>query len=358
MTLQSVLSLLGNFLSLGLARRAPHRRRVAHAGSAQFRDGRFENSATIPRLSLWTAAKLWWLFFFCKPDSTLPAGRFEVARVTPEQLSVAADGTLWRLGHSTLLIKLAGGLWLIDPVLSERASPVGWAGPARFHAPPISANELPTLAGVILSHDHYDHLDHATVVILAAKTTLFVTPLGVGDRLIEWGVEPARVRQLDWWQFTDAGGLRLVATPAQHFSGRGLSDANRTLWASWVILGGGLRLYFSGDTGYFSGFRQIGERYGPFDMSFIECGAYDLRWPDVHMQPEQSLQAHRDLRARWLLPVHNGSFDLGLHVWTEPMERISALAAAAGAELTMPRIGSPVNLRLPQAGGNWWRELK
>jgi L-ascorbate metabolism protein UlaG (beta-lactamase superfamily) len=357
MTLHLLLPSLGILLTSALVFRALRRRAPAYAGSAQFRHDRFENTAAISRLTLWTGVKHWWAFLVEKPANTVPAERFEVARITPEQLAAASDGTLWRLGHSTLLLKLAGGLWLTDPVLSERASPVGWAGPARFHAPPISADDLPPLAGVILSHDHYDHLDRATVLRLASKTALFVTPLGVGERLIAWGVDPAQVRQLDWWQSIEAGGLRLVATPAQHFSGRGLDDANRTLWASWVILGDGLRLFFSGDTGYFDGFRQIGERYGPFDMSFIECGAYDRRWPDVHMQPEQSLQAHLDLRARWLLPVHNGSFELGLHVWTEPMERISELANAAGAAWTMPRIGSPVDLRHPEAGGTWWREL-
>lgn len=357
MTHHLLLFALGIVLMGGLIYLAPRKRPPTHAGSAQFHHDRFENTAPIDRLTLWSGVKHWWAFLVDKPTDAVPAAPFAVARITPQQLAHAPNGTLWRLGHSTLLIKLAGGLWLTDPVLSERASPVGFIGPARFHAPPITADDLPQLAGVILSHDHYDHLDRATVLRLAGKTSLFVTPLGVGDRLISWGIAPDRVRQLDWWQSTDAGGVHLAATPAQHFSGRGLDDANATLWASWVILGDGLKLYFSGDTGYFDGFRQIGERYGPFDMSFIECGAYDRRWPDVHMQPEQSLQAHQDLDARWMLPIHNGSFDLGLHVWTEPMERISALAAAAGVQWTMPPIGSPVDLHHPDIGGTWWREL-
>ncbi len=351
------LLLLCTVLALAAAGCVLNRRPLAHADSPQQRGGRFSNARPPRPMGLAQGLRLWWIFLFDKPADTRPAQRFEVQTLDAALLAAAPDGTLWRLGHSTLLIKLAGGLWLTDPVLSERASPLSWAGPARFHAPPISAQDLPPLAGVILSHDHYDHLDRATVRTLAAKTAVFLTPLGVGERLIAWGVDPARVRQLDWWQAAEVGGLRLTATPAQHFSGRGLGDANRTLWCSWVIEGQGLKLFFSGDTGYFDGFRQIGQRLGPFDLSCIECGAYDERWPDVHMQPEQTLQAHRDLGARWLLPIHNGSFDLGLHAWTQPMERIAALAEAGGAALTQPAMGTAVDLRQPRAGGHWWREL-
>lgn len=357
MPTQLLLPLVCVAIVLAVAGCALIRRPLAYAASPQQRLGRFANKREPKPLGLKQALKLWWIFLFDKPADTRPTRRFEVRQVTAEELEAASDGTLWRLGHSTLLIKLRGGLWVTDPVLSERASPVGWMGPARFHAPPISAQDLPQLAGVILSHDHYDHLDRNTVMALAAKTDLFLTPLGVGDRLVAWGVNPAKVRQLDWWQGTSVGDVRFTATPAQHFSGRGLGDSNRTLWASWVMQGDGLTLFFSGDTGYFDGFRQIGERYGPFDVSFIECGAYDHRWPDVHMQPEQTLQAHVDLRARWLLPVHNGSFDLGLHAWTQPMERITALAASHQVALTMPEMGVAVDLREPPAGGSWWREL-
>lgn len=357
MSLHLILPVVSAVLALAVAGCALARRPLAYADSPQQRDGRFTNARPPRPLGLKQALKLWWIFLFDKPADTRPAERFAVQPLSAEQLAAAPDGTLWRLGHSTLLMKLAGGLWLTDPVLSERASPLSWMGPARFHAPPISAQDLPALAGVILSHDHYDHLDRETVRALAAKTAAFLTPLGVGERLIAWGVDPARVRQLDWWQATQVGGLRLTATPAQHFSGRGLGDANRTLWASWVIEGSGLKLFFSGDTGYFDGFRQIGERLGPFDVSFIECGAYDHRWPDVHMQPEQTLQAHLDLGARWLLPIHNGSFDLGLHAWTQPMERITALAEARGTPLSLPEMGAAVDLRQPTAGGSWWRAL-
>jgi len=194
---------------------------------------------------------------------------------------------------------------------------------------------------------------------------VFLTPLGVGDRLIAWGVDPAKVRQFDWWQGTAIDGVQFTATPAQHFSGRGLFDGNATLWASWVIVDGArpaagqedaLRLFFSGDTGYFAGFAEIGRRFGPFDVTLLETGAYDAQWPYVHMQPEQTVQAHVDLRGRWLMPVHNGTFDLALHGWTEPFERVSALAAQRGLALTTPRMGERLDLAAPQPMQPWWRE--
>ncbi|MGJ4748786.1 MBL fold metallo-hydrolase, partial [Leptospira sp. SA-E8] len=186
------------------------------------------------------------------------------------------------------------------------------------HEAPITIDDLPPIEGVLLSHDHYDHLDHESILALADKAQHFIAPLGVGDRLIDWGVDPAKVRQLDWWAETEVDGLRFVSTPARHFSGRGLNDANSTLWSSWVVIDGAQRLFFSGDGGYFDGFKIIGERFGPFDVTLIECGAYDLRWAEVHMQPEEVLQAHQDLRGRWLVPIHHGTFDLGLHPWKEP----------------------------------------
>jgi len=283
------------------------------------------------------------------PDRAIPVRAIDIAA-----LEAAPDRSLYRLGHSTILMKLRGRYWLTDPVFSERASPVQWAGPARFHAPPISIEDLPPIAGVILSHNHYDHLDRAAIAKLAGKTARFITPLGVGDQLIAWGVDPACVEQLDWWQSTDADGLRLTATPAQHFSGRGLTDSDRSLWASWVIQDADFRVFFSGDSGYFDGFKAIGDAYGPFDLTLMETGAYDKRWAFVHMQPEETLQAHQDLRGRWLLPIHNGTFDLAMHAWHEPFDRILALAWERSVSITTPQMGEAFNLAQPQRGNAWW----
>lgn len=331
---------------------------LASRNSPQFHDGKFRNPVPMHKQSAADIARLAWIFAFNKPAGTVPAQTIPVRTLSKSALQSAPDHTLYRLGHSTMLIKLAGEFYLTDPVFSRRASPVQWAGPARFHAPPIAIDDLPPIKAVILSHDHFDHLDHAAIVALAGKTGCFLTPLGVGDRLIAWGVDKNKVRQFDWWQETELDGVRFAATPAQHFSGRGMSDRNATLWSSWVIMHKGLRIFFSGDTGYFSGFREIGSKYGPFDVALLETGAYDKLWPDVHMQPEETLQAFLDLDSAWLVPVHNGTFDLGLHRWQEPFDRILALATAQGVAISTPEMGEPLDLERPHAGRPWWRGVK
>jgi L-ascorbate metabolism protein UlaG (beta-lactamase superfamily) len=230
------------------------------AGSLRRADGAFRNAAPRHTLGVRKTLGLIWRMLTGKPPTTVPDRPIPVQPLDAAALAAAPDATLFRLGHSTLLMKLDGGWWLTDPVFSERASPVAWAGPKRFHAAPLGIDALPPLRAVILSHDHYDHLDRDTIRRLASKVELFVAPLGVGERLVAWGVERARVRELDWWDETTVGGVRLAAVPAQHFSGRGLRDGDRTLWASWVIDTGALRLFFSGDTGYHADFKTIGTR--------------------------------------------------------------------------------------------------
>lgn len=327
---------------------------AATLASPQQHEGKFRNPVPMFKLGTADTAKLMWTFLFNKPDGTVPTKAVPVQALSQAQLLAAPDNTLFRLGHSTLLLKLNGHFFLTDPVFSERASPVQWAGPKRFHQPPISIADLPPIKAVILSHNHYDHLDYAAVLELAAKTEHFVAPLGVGDTLVEWGIPKDKVQQFDWWQGTTIGDVKLVATPSQHFSGRGLFDGNKTLWASWVIEAPEVRVFFSGDSGYFDGFKKIGEKYGPFDLTMIETGAYDKQWPDIHMQPEETLQAHLDLQGKWLMPVHNGTFDLGLHVWHEPFDRISGLAARQGVAMTTPQMGEAVNLKQPHHGEKWW----
>lgn len=341
--------------TLGLS--AAQRGRELSSTSPQHDGERFRNVRPRPAEGLGKTLKIMWNMIFHKPGGTVPAGSLPVQALTREQLEAAPDRSVYRLGHSTLLFKLRGQFWLTDPVFAERASPFRNLGPKRFHAPPIALADLPPLRGVILSHDHYDHLDRETVLALAASTGVFLTPLGVGDRLIEWGIDGAKVRQFDWWQGASVEGIEFTATPAQHFSGRSLFDGNSTLWASWVIADADLRVFFSGDTGYFDGFRTIGERLGPFDATFIETGAYDPQWPYVHMQPEETVQAHVDLRGEWLVPIHNGTFDLAMHRWQDPFERVTGLALARGVTLSTPRIGERLDLAEPHRGERWWREV-
>jgi L-ascorbate metabolism protein UlaG (beta-lactamase superfamily) len=340
---------------LGLT--AARRGRELFNSSAQHDGERFGNVKPRPAEGIGKTLGIAWNVLFNKPDGTAPASALPVDALTRGQLDSAPDRSLYRLGHSTMLLKLRGQFWLTDPVFAERASPFRRVGPKRFHAPPIALADLPPLRGVILSHDHYDHLDRETVLALARTTRVFLTPLGVGDRLIAWGIDASKVRQFDWWQDVEIDGLLFTATPAQHFSGRSLFDGNSTLWASWVIVDDGLRVFFSGDTGYFDGFRTIGERLGPFDVTLLETGAYDAQWPYVHMQPDETVQAHLDLRGRWLAPVHNGTFDLAMHRWQEPFERVMGLAAARGIPLATPRMGERLDLAAPHRGERWWREV-
>jgi L-ascorbate metabolism protein UlaG (beta-lactamase superfamily) len=339
--------------ALGL--RAAQRGRDLFNASAQHDGARFRNVKPRPTEGLRKTLGIVWNILFNKPAGTTPGRALPVDALSRAQLDAAPDRSLYRLGHSTMLLKLRGQFWLTDPVFAERASPFKRFGPKRFHAPPIALEELPPLRGVILSHDHYDHLDRETVLALAATTSVFLTPLGVGDRLIEWGIDASKVRQFDWWQDAGIDGLTFTAAPGQHFSGRSLFDGNSTLWASWVIVDDDLRLFFSGDTGYFDGFKTIGERLGPFDVTLLETGAYDAQWPYVHMQPEETIQAHIDLRGRWLVPVHNGTFDLAMHRWQEPYERAAGLAAARDIPLATPRMGERLDLTEPHAGERWWR---
>lgn len=333
-----------------------------HHASPQAQGGKYRNFTPQEQSTggLVKSLRLAWKFAFDKPKHTVPEGDIPVLPITRAQLLAAPDATVFRLGHSTVLLKLNGAFWLTDPVFAERASPFQWLGPKRFHQPPISIEDLPPLKAVILSHDHYDHLDQDAILRLSAKTEFFLTPLGVGDRLIDWGINSAKVRQLDWWQSATRGGVEFVATPAQHFSGRGLRDGNQTLWASWVMRTGAkegadsMRIFFSGDSGYFDGFKAIGDQYGPFDITLMETGAYNTQWPYVHMQPEETLQAHIDLRGKWLLPIHNGTFDLAMHSWHEPFDRITALAKANGVAITTPRMGEPLEVRQPHVGSAWW----
>jgi L-ascorbate metabolism protein UlaG (beta-lactamase superfamily) len=328
---------------------------TAYAGeqSARFEGGKFVNTAGKwrPDYGRVLSAMLTEREYESRPGTPLP-----LRRIPQSDFLEAAGARLYRLGHSTVLIQLDGEYLLTDPVFSKRASPVQWAGPARFHAPPISIEALPRLKAVVISHDHYDHLDRNSIIALANKVEFFVTPSKVGDHLRRWGIDDDRIVELNWWQHVDLGSIRLTATPAQHFSGRGLHDRDRTLWASWVIRGEEANLFFSGDTGYFAGFKDIGKRLGPFDVTMLEAGAYNPAWAAIHMLPEHTLQAHIDLRGEAMLPIHNSTFDLSNHDWFEPLEVLDALALRHEVQLLTPMFGQPVSLQSPTAQYAWWRE--
>ncbi len=290
-----------------------------------------------------------------------PTFKLPVKPVFAEQLQQETQDVVYRLGHSSLLFKLSGKLVLADPVFSERASPFSWAGPKRFHPTPISLDELPAVDVVVISHDHYDHLDKESTIKLAAKVKRFLVPEKVGQYLADWGVNKDKITEFEWWESRRFSDIDFTFTPTQHFSGRGLFDRDSTLWGSWVINSGAKNLYFSGDTGYFSGFKEIGKRFGPFDATFIETGAYNEKWSQIHMFPEQSVQAHKDLNGGVMMPIHNSTFDLALHDWDEPLNRVHAAAAREGVELATPVIGQRIELGRPLSAAHkrqWWLEAE
>lgn len=304
--------------------------------------------------------KIWGRFFAGAKEGTVPVDPIPVRPLTRAQLDALdqAANHIVRLGHSSQLLKLRGRYWLIDPVFSERASPLPWIGPKRFHAPPLTLAELPAIDGLILSHDHYDHLDSATIEALRGRVQRYFVPLGVGARLRDMGVAPERIEEFDWWQHARLGDVEITAAPAQHFSGRTPFDRDRTLWASWVIRSGAQRLFYSGDSGYFPGFKQIGERFGGFDVALMENGAYDDYWPSVHMTPEETVQAFQDLDARLLYVVHNSTFDMAFHTWHDPLDRVAALAQRDGLALATPQIGEVLTLGQPRDNVLWWQGLR
>ena len=263
------------------------------------------------------------------------------------------------LGHSTVLIEIDGLRVLTDPVWGPRASPSRIAGPKRFQPVPVALTKMPPIDLVLVSHDHYDHLDYPTIRELASTNVPFVTSLGVGAHLEAFGIAHERITELDWWESHTLPGseLTITAAPSQHFSGRGLKDRNATLWSSLVIRTSRHSVFFSGDTGLTTEYATIRERLGPFDLVMLEVGAFHPAWGDIHLGPANALEAHALLGGGAFLPVHWGTFSLAVHDWDEPAETLLALAPERGAQLVMPRLGEPVEPSRVERVVPWWREV-
>ena len=264
---------------------------------------------------------------------------------------------IW-LGHSSVYLEVDGTRVLIDPVWSERASPFKIAGPRRSHPVPIALSDLPPIDVVVVSHDHYDHLDPGVVRELAPQGVQFAVPLGVGADLEAWGVAADQIIELDWWESAAVGSLALVATPARHFSGWQVTDRDRTLWASWTLVGPTSRVFYSGDTGWQDAFKKIGEEYGPFDLTIMKCGAYGDGWPDIHINGVQAVEAHLLLKGRRMLPVHWLTFDLALHPWQEPVIQAVDAGEELGAEVITPQLGQLIDLSSPVSTEHWWEQAR
>lgn len=263
-------------------------------------------------------------------------------------------------GHSSLLIRINAVTILVDPVLvGKRASMFTFIGPRRFrYSNQVELAQLPEIDLVLLSHDHYDHLDYPTIKALGSSVKKFYMPLGLGAHLEHWGIESGRIVEMNWWDELVVDGLKLALTPTRHFSGRAFRDRFKTLWGSWVIASNEHRLYFSGDSGYFPGFKEIGDKYGPFDLTFMECGAYNEGWSEIHMFPEETAQAHLDLNGRFLMPIHWGKFDLALHPWKESVQRLTKKAQEEQIELVTPEVGQVFILPKNASFGPWWKQYE
>ncbi|WP_234974712.1 MBL fold metallo-hydrolase [Tenacibaculum agarivorans] len=262
---------------------------------------------------------------------------------------------IW-FGHSTFLLQMNDKNILIDPMFGEVPAPHPLLGGKRFSKGlPIEIEKLPKIDAVIISHDHYDHLDYNSIKKLKNKVDQFFTPLGVGSHLKEWGVEQNRIIELDWWEQVKIENITFISTPAQHFSGRGLSDRDQTLWCSWIIQSQTENIFFSGDSGYGEHFKEIGDEYGPFDLAMMECGQYNELWPEIHMFPEETAQAGVDIRAKKIMPIHWGAFKLAQHSWTDPIERVIQKAKELKIEVVTPEIGTPTEINQEnQLDANWW----
>lgn len=321
-----------------------------------YSEGRFLNSSLTQKSGFKQTIRIIKRYIVEEKINTTPSKPLPIKQVSRAQLEVLDDQHLYliKLGHSSVLLKVYGKYWLVDPVFSERASPFSFFGPRRFHPSPISIDELPEIEKVLISHNHYDHLDKVAIQKLANKTRQFLVPLGVEGDLQRWGVDPQKILSFDWWQEYENDGIFFAFTPTQHFSGRSLSDRNNTLWGSWVVKTATDSLYFSGDSGYFDGFKTIGEKYGPFDLTFIEAGAYSTSWSDIHMLPEDSVKAHVDLRGKTMIPVHNGTFDLAFHTWYDPLDRVYKEALKQQVILSTPIVGEVITVKGAAGHGIWW----
>jgi L-ascorbate metabolism protein UlaG (beta-lactamase superfamily) len=315
-----------------------------------YQNGFFENLAELAD----STVKRRFLFLRSKPESIRPSFGLPWVYTNLKALPAPAPTVVW-FGHSSLLIKSAQGNILIDPIFSNHAGPVPGVMTAFKGTTHYEAKDMPQIDVLIISHDHYDHLDYRTLKKLKDNIKLAIVPKGVGSDLVYWGFDRKKIIELNWKQsITLPNGLKVTATQAQHRSNRSYSSANKTLWASYVIQAGNYRLFYGGDGGYGAHFKQIGEQYGPFDLALLECGQYSPNWPWTHLNLGQPAQAAADLKAKLLQPIHWAKFQEADHPWNEPIEKLIPAAKKLNIKLNIPRIGEPYTIGEPAKTAVWW----
>lgn len=334
--------------------------RQQYAQSKNYKDGIFINAIPTTRdIGFVNTVRVLYGFLFKKktglePETSLPMEKVDSLNIIRKPVELKR---LTWFGHSACLLEMEGKRIFFDPMLGPSPSPLPTLGPKRYsNALPIAIEKLPHIDAVVLSHDHYDHLDYESIIKLKDKVGKFYVPLGVSVHLLKWGVEPNKIIELDWWKESTMDGFTFICTPARHFSGRGMFDGFATLWASWIVKTENSNVYFSGDSGYGPHFQEIGNLYGPFDFVMLECGQYNELWKDIHMMPEETVQAAVDLKATLMMPIHWGAFTLAMHTWTDPINRVTLKAHERLMSITTPKIGEPVLLQQPVfPHSEWWR---
>jgi len=327
--------------------------------SNYYSEGAFHNLVDTPMLTTEQSelALMWDNFVSKKTGDPIPPGAIPALKTDLMALNNEQDLIVW-LGHSSYYVQLSGQRILIDPVFSTYAAPVPWAVRAFAGTNLYHAHDMPEIDLLLITHDHYDHLDYPTIRALQPKVKQVITPLGVGSHFFAWGYDADKVQETDWYQSTDySTSLQIVTTPARHFSGRTFKR-NQTLWAGFALLSTQRRIFFSGDSGYGPHFAEIGEKYGPFDWVTLDSGQYDPRWAFVHMNPEQAAQAADELQAKAFTPAHVGRFSISAHDWDEPFKRITAASRERNYQLWTPQIGEPLYLDgREQSFSAWWESV-
>jgi L-ascorbate metabolism protein UlaG (beta-lactamase superfamily) len=354
---------VGGFLFLNLSpqfgRDATQAQKDTYAKSGNFVNGKFQNLIETDMTMGFSKGMVVLREYLKKAENREPDKPIPVQKIDSLDIVKNHPAKLTWFGHSTFLLEINDKNILIDPMFGDSPSPIPALGTKRYSKElPIAVEKLPIIDAVIFSHDHYDHLDYGSVLKLKDKVKHFYVPLAVGNHLRAWGVPDENISELNWWDEVSLEEIKFICTPARHFSGRGITNRFSTLWSSWIIKTDSLNLFFSGDSGYGPHFKEIGERFGPFDFAMMECGQYNENWDNIHMMPEETAQAAVDIKTKQMMPIHWGAFTLALHEWTDPVERVTKAAAKLNMPLVTPKIGQSIDLtKEEKPNSTWWRDI-